>query len=197
MFENNFSSAGLDDLLIISHKPCKVMNSISDFYTIKPGSEKPPEIHLGADIGKIQTPDGREIWSLSSKTYIKNAVKIVEALFDEDGEGYHMLKNNAKNSLPVNYKPELDVTQELGPELLARYLQLIGICCRWAIELGRIDIFHEVSILSQHQVNPCEGHLEALYHVFAYLKKHPDMGRLGFDPNQLIIDESAFTSNAD
>ncbi len=71
----------------------------------------------------------------------------------------------------MNYQPELDVSNELGPELSSHYLQLIGIA-QWAIELGRIDIYHEVSLLSQYQVNPRVGHLEALYHVFAYMKSH-------------------------
>ena len=51
----------------------------------------------------------------------------MEALFDEDGEGY-ALKNHVKDPFPNNYKPELDVSDELGPELLSHYLQLIGIC---------------------------------------------------------------------
>ena len=45
--------------------------------------------------------------------------------FDEDGEGY-VLKSNAKNPFPSGYRPELDVTDELGDELASRYLQLIG-----------------------------------------------------------------------
>jgi hypothetical protein len=53
----------------------------------------------------------------------------------------------------MNYQPELDVLNELVLELSSRYLQLIGIA-QWAIELGRIDIHHEVSLLSQYQANP-------------------------------------------
>jgi hypothetical protein len=30
--------------------------------------------------------------------------------------------------------------------------------------------------LSQYQANPRVGHLEVMYHVFAYLKNHLDMG---------------------
>ena len=57
----------------------------------------------------------------------RNAVKTVERLFEEDGEGY-VLKNSAKNPFPLGYKPETDVTDELGDELASHYLQLIGIC---------------------------------------------------------------------
>ena len=126
---------------------------------------------------------------------MKNAIKVVETMFTEDGEGY-VLKSNAKNPLPTSYKPEVDVTDELGPDLVSRYLQLVGIA-RWAIELGRIDICHDIALLSQYQAAPRIGHLEALYHVFANLKKHADMGRVGFDPKTPPINEKIFQTNAD
>ena len=49
------------------------------------------------------------------------------------------------------------------------------------VEIGRIDIFLEVSLLSQHQAGPMLGHLEILNNVFPYLKKHKDMGDLAYD----------------
>ncbi len=73
---------------------------------------------------------------------------------------------------------------------------MIGIL-RWAIELGRLDIFVEVSQLSQHQALPRCGHLEALYHIFAYLKKHENGARIVFDPKTPCIDGRVFNSNAD
>jgi hypothetical protein len=166
----------VDDVLAISHRAKEVIDSIGEIYKVKPGSDKEPHIYLGANVEKVQMPDGREVWASSPRDYVKNAIKTVERLFGEDGEGY-VLKNKVKNPFPANYKPELDVSDELGPELSSRYLQLIGIA-RWAIELGRIDIYLEISLLSQYQANPRVGHLEALYHVFAYLKNHLDMGRI-------------------
>jgi hypothetical protein len=96
-------------------------------------------------------PDGREVWAMSPRDYVKNAINFFEGLLAEDGEGY-ILKNKAKNPFPMNYQPGLDVSNELGPELSSCYLQLIGIV-QWAIELGCIDIYHEVSLLSQYQAN--------------------------------------------
>ena len=92
--------------------------------------------------------------------------------------------------VPTTYKPELDVSQELDKELTARYHQLIGIL-RWAVELGRVDIYLEVSLLSQYLANPRQGHLEAAYHIFAYLKTHPKV-KLVFDPKDVDLDESCF-----
>ena len=75
-------------------------------------------------------------------------------------------------------------------------MQLIGILC-WAVELGWIDIFFEVSSLSQYQANPRVGHFEAAYHIFAYLKRHPNRGWIAYDPKSPDVDESVFNNNAD
>ena len=66
-----------------------------------------------------------------------------------------------------NYVPELDATLELSPSGTQYYQELIGIL-RWATELGRVDILLEVSLLSQYQASPCEGHMEQALHIFAY-----------------------------
>ena len=72
-------------------------------------------------------------------------------------------------------------------------MQLIGVL-RWAIELGRIDIMTEVSVLSQHQCQPREGHLAAVYRVFWYLKCNLKeiSGRIVFDSKIPDIDEQLF-----
>ena len=57
------------------------------------------------------------------------------------------------------------MSDELGPELALQFMQLIGILW-WAVEIGCIDIFVEVSMLSKYQVNPRLGHLEVAYHFF-------------------------------
>ena len=63
--------------------------------------------------------------------------------------------------------------------------------------MGRIDIFYELSKLSQYQACPRIGHLEEAYHIFAYMKSRPDMGRLAYDSATPKIDESAFNLTAD
>jgi hypothetical protein len=72
------------------------------------------------------------------------------------------------------YSPELDVSDKLNDKDTTLYQELIGIL-RWATEIGRVGILLEVSLLSQHQVNPREGQLVQLLHIFAFLKKHPKL----------------------
>ena len=67
-----------------------------------------------------------------------------------------------------NYRPELDVSEELSPEFAAYYQSLIGVL-RWCVELGRVDIIAEVSIMSSCLALPREGHLKALIYMFWYL----------------------------
>jgi len=50
---------------------------------------------------------------------------------------------------------------------------------------------------SQYWANSRPGHLEAVHHVFGYLKKHDKMGRLAYNPVMPKIDESMFNDNAD
>jgi len=47
-----------------------------------------------------------------------------------------------------------------------------------------------VAVLSQYLASPREGHLEALYQIFAYLKKHPNTS-IVFDPISITLDKSA------
>jgi hypothetical protein len=41
----------------------------------------------------------------------------------------------------------------------------------WMVELGRVDIATEISLLSSHLAYPREGHLDAAPHVMGYLKQ--------------------------
>ena len=67
---------------------------------------------------------------------------------------------------------------------------MIGII-RWAVEIGRVDILLEVSLLSSHLALPRIGHLLALYHILWYLKQLPKR-KLYFDPVSPLISEDCF-----
>ena len=73
------------------------------------------------------------------------------------------------------------------------YQELIGELI-WAIEIGRVDIGHEVSVLSSYQAAPRDGHLQQILHIFAFLKKNPKL-TLYFDPNPVVIDPTSFTGS--
>jgi hypothetical protein len=70
------------------------------------------------------------------------------------------------------------------------YQSQIGIM-RWCVELGRIDIITEVSMFSSHLCLSSEYHLEAVFHVFAYLGLHHN-AIVVFDPTYLSVDMGTF-----
>jgi hypothetical protein len=179
----------VDDILIVSHEPKHHLQKLGTFYEFNLSSIGPPTRYLGANVTRVTIPGestGYEYWALSSRSYVKNAVKNVKEMLQSEGG----LKGQAKTPFMSGYRPELDVTDELDSELSSRYSQLIGIL-RWMVELGRIDIYHEVSVLSQYLALPRHGHLEAVYHIFAYLDKH-EKSSIVFDPADPYFDPVAF-----
>ena len=194
----------VDDILIISKKPREILDYIKSKYEIKLESIGPPERYLGADINCAHPLGGTDkCVSMSSDTYLTQAVKNLEHMLKtEDSTTLAKELNRRSESLSgiktpmqYNYRPELDTTPELDDRLASRYAQLVGIL-RWAIELGRIDIYFETAILSHHLALPRMGHLKQVYHIFAYIKNNPK-ARLVFNPYDVEIDETAFPKDVD
>ena len=67
---------------------------------------------------------------------------------------------------------------------------MIGIL-RWAVDIGRVEILLEVSLISSQLAFPHVGHLQAVYRVFGYLKQLPKR-TLYFDPRKPMISEDRF-----
>jgi hypothetical protein len=59
------------------------------------------------------------------------------------------------------------------------------------VELGRVDICLEVSMMSSRLVLPREGDLEQVFHIFAHLKKYHNT-EVVYDPRDPVIDEAQF-----
>ena len=92
--------------------------------------------------------------------------------------------------MATTYHPAEDTSKELNAAGIQTYQELIGIL-RWAVEIGRIDILLEVSLLSSHLALSIVGHLQAVYRVFGYLKQVPKR-KLYFDPRKPMISEDRF-----
>ena len=114
---------------------------------------------------------------MHSKEYVQNAIRNLEETLQKDGAAPLQIfeKRAGERPFPSYYRPELDVSPVSNEVSSNRYLQLIGIL-RLAIDIGRIDLKVDVSVLSQHQCQPRKGHLAALYRIFWNLKcKGKDM----------------------
>ena len=151
----------VDDILCASERPQKIMDYLSEQYTLKNGSVKEPDVYLGADVKKFTVDTDKYAWGISPDTYVKSAVTEVERKLSEMGK---KLANRVSTPMTSGYRPELDATPELKPEQASYYQSLIGVL-RWAVELGRVDIIVETGKLSRYCVAPRLGHLDAVLHI--------------------------------
>jgi hypothetical protein len=153
------------------------LDVIAQQVTLKPGSIEEPRNYLGANISKGTVFDGnnqiplKQVWTMSAQEYIKRAIEEVE----------RDLPKKVETPLSSGYRPELDFSAELCPQMTNYYQGLIGIL-QWIVELGRIDIIVPVSLLSRYLVMPREGHQQQVYRIFAYLKQ--------FNRPVLVFDDS-------
>jgi hypothetical protein len=144
---------------------------------------------LGAKLKKTVLPNGVVAWGMSSSKYVQSSVQNVkEYLAALPGD--QMLANKAPGPFAGGYNHELDESPELDPTRANFYQSQIGIL-RWCVELGRIDIITEVLMLSTYLCLPREDHLEAVFHVFAYLGIHHN-ARVVFDPTYSAVDMGTF-----
>jgi hypothetical protein len=178
----------VDVILVISHMPKATTDELKLTFKIKNDKNEEPEMYLGARL-KRKVMNGAECWTMTSNDSVNTAVKNLEKRLAKTGA---KLPSCCATPLASGVRPEMDVSPELNAEGIQHYQELIGIL-RWATEIRRVNILHEVSILLSHMALPRIGHLNHVYHVFGYMKQNPKR-TLAFDARFPIIDESCFTN---
>jgi hypothetical protein len=183
----------VDDILAIGHDAMAQLNKIDHYFKMKKGSIGDPDIYLGSRLKRVVLPNGIESWIMSPTKYVAESVKNVERYLEKNYE--KKVPKRVSRPLPTNYCPELDITEELVGDELSYYHSQIGIL-RWIVELGRIDIITEVSCLASCLALPRKGHLEAVFYLFAYLRKKQN-GVIVLDPTYPEIDLRNFNDGVD
>ncbi|KAI2504499.1 hypothetical protein MHU86_9998 [Fragilaria crotonensis] len=176
----------VDDVLSIAADPAATLRGLQSVFKLKDDKIAEPDIYLGAQLGKMEV-DGHECWTMSAEKYVQASVRNVEESLAKKGL---RLPTKCYTPLPPDYRPELDTSNELKSDGVQYFQELIGIL-RWAVELGRVDILLETSLLSSHLALPRIGHLNQVYRVFGYLKLHPKR-KLAFDAQHPRISEKMF-----
>ena len=179
----------VDDVLCISDQAMNTMKGIQETFKLKDDKIEEPDVYLGASLSKMNNETNKECWAMSSDKYCAAAVANVTEVLGKKG-----LRLPSKCATPLvhGYRPEIDVTPELKADGLQYYQELVGVL-RWAVEIGRVDILLEVSMMSAHLALPREGHLEQVIHMFGYLKSHKKF-RLMFDSDHPQISLTRFKS---
>ena len=142
-----------------------------------------PNICSGNYVSKITLDNSVEACAFSSSQYVKDAIENNERNLNKKGLS---LKKKDTALISANCCPEIDGTTKLNDNDASYYQSLICIL-RWIVELGRMDICYEFSILASHMVLPCIGHMERVLHIFSYLRPHHNTVIL-FDPSEPEFD---------
>ena len=138
----------VDDLAIASEDPGSIIEELQSKYHFKLKGTGPISYHLGCDFFR----DSTGTLCMAPKRYIERMVGTYEHMFG--------CKPKATYSSPLERgdHPELDVSEELGPDGIKQYQSLIG-AAKWLISLGRLDIATAVMTMSSFRVAPRKGHL--------------------------------------
>ena len=162
-------------------------DELGNVFTLKEKSIGPPTQYLSNKVSQVTLENGTKCWNFSSSQYVQSAVKNVEDYCNKQGLG---MLPKVKSPWPWNYRPKVDVSTELYSIQASYYQSLIGILC-WILELGRSDIVMETSAIASMMVLPREGHLDAVFHMFAFLKRKHN-GVMVFDQTEPEIDINKF-----
>jgi hypothetical protein len=162
----------VNNILCLHHNPISVLNSINGYMPLKPSLVGDPDIYLGAKLKMTRLENGIWAWGLSPSKYVGQAVKNCAKHLTDKLNNCFCLPQRADNPILYDYCPKLDLSEPLDPEYSSFYQHIIGVM-RWMVELGRIDIATQVSLLSSHLAYPQEGHLETTLHIMSTLsQKH-------------------------
>ena len=163
------------------------MKRIQDDFKLKDDKIEEPGVYLEASLAKMTLDNGRTCWTMSPEQYVKAAVIHVEEDLAKQGR---RLPSKCVTPFTSNYAPWAEESPELKAHGVQRFQELIG-QLRWAVEIGRVDILLETSLLSSYLAMPRVGHLEQAIHILGYLETHPKR-KLAFDPAHPAINENRF-----
>ena len=161
----------IDNALGVSDNAESILrNEIGRYFELKEASIGPPKMYFGAGINKVKLDNGMVAWAASSSQYVQAAVRNVEEYIEKSHHKRWRIANKVETPMRSTYRPKLDVSEELSTSDASYYQSLIGIL-RWIVELGRVDVCLEVSMMSSHLAVPRKGHMQQVMQIFGYLRK--------------------------
>ncbi len=141
----------VDNILCVHNNPDSLLTQIDKYFLLKPDLVGEQDVYLGAKLKLMQLKNGVWTWGLGSSKYAQKSMCICKKYVEENLLKFYKLMHLAPKPFPMDYWPELDMPPELLPEH-ASYYQSFREIYRWMIELGRVDVCTEVSMLSSQMV---------------------------------------------
>ena len=185
----------VDYVLVLHHDAMTTLMKIDKYFKLKPSSIGDPEIYLGANLKYTLAANGVWCWTLSPSKYVQEACKKCDIFLKNNFDGKYYLTKMAPNPFVVGYRPETDMTDPLDTDRASYYQTMIGVM-RWMVEIGRIEIATECSLMSSYLAYTHKGHFECDLHMMGYLKWKQN-SRLFSDPKYPDIDIDTFNDGAD
>ena len=181
----------VDDLLCIHTDPNSILGTLKGFYKMKHDPDM-PKMYLGSDISTYNHETGT-CYAMGSDSYVKEAVRVVKQQMTEDGVKFLSKKTPQQPFTSLSYRAELDLSEECTLDQASCFQNLIGVL-RWIIELGRVDILTEVSMLSRYLASPRTGHLHQALHLFHYLDNH-NRSKIALNPTHIDWEDDVDSDN--
>lgn len=176
------------NILAVMEEPKRFLEEeLSKHFTLKENSIGKPKQYLGNKVSQVKLDNGTKCWSFGPSQYIQAAVKNIKKYLKEHNLN---LLPKTKPRWSYNYRPEADITDELGPERSLYYQSIIRVL-GWVVKLGQGDLAMEMSIMRSVVSLPREGHLKTVFRMFLYMESHYN-GVTVFNLSKLDIDLGQF-----
>ena len=105
----------VDDLLIASKRNKEIHDDVKRLFTVKGGEF--PSYYLGADLEYIEDPnDGKQVLTMSCKTYIKNIIPRIEKKLKEVTGDVKLGQSRVLLPMHDSYQPKNETEMQLDSE---------------------------------------------------------------------------------
>ena len=135
-----------------------VLNKLVKYFKLKPLSNGDPDMYLGAKLWRMTLRNGVVAWGMSPSKYVSEASKNCAKNVKDNFSGKYTLPVCAENPFVMGYEAVMETSKALDPAEASYFQSIIGVM-QWMVEIGRIDIATEVSLLLSRFAYPREGHL--------------------------------------
>ena len=130
-----------------------VLNKLDKYFNLNPGSTGDPDMYLGSKLWRMTLRNGVIASVMSPSKYVHEASNNCVKHVKDNFPGKYTLPDCAENSFVMGYEAVMDMSKALDPDEASYFQSIIGVM-QWMVEIGRIDIATEVSLLSSHLAYP-------------------------------------------
>ena len=123
-----------------------VLNNLGKYFKLNPGSAGEPDMYLGAKLRQITLINNVGAWGMIPLKCVREADKIFAKHVKDNFLGNYTLSARSENLFFMGHEAFMDTYKALNPAEEYYFQSIIGVM-RWMIEIGRIDIATEVSLL--------------------------------------------------